>query len=67
MFVKNKEAQEDGKGSKWSLTALKAYYESVGIDSTAVRLLIYLVILKDQRRDNKDVYLSWTHHARYPF
>lgn len=38
MFVKNKEAEEDGKGSKWSLTALRAYYDSVGIDANAVSL-----------------------------
>lgn len=58
MFIKNKEAQEDGKGSKWSLTALRAYYESVGIDSTAVKLLTYLVVLKNQGRYYQDVHFS---------
>lgn len=36
MFVKNKESEEDGKGSKWSLTALRAFYTSQGVDPVAV-------------------------------
>lgn len=32
-FVKNSQPDQDGQGSKWSLTALRKYYESIGIDS----------------------------------
>ena len=32
-FVKNSKAEVDGEGSKWSLKALKKYYESNGINS----------------------------------
>jgi tubulin polyglutamylase TTLL4 len=32
-FVKNTKEERDGEGSKWSLTALKKHYESMGINS----------------------------------
>jgi hypothetical protein len=32
-FVKNTKEEKDGEGSKWSHTALRKHYESVGIDS----------------------------------
>ena len=35
-FVRNCKAEIDGEGSKWSLTALRKYYESVGIDANKV-------------------------------
>jgi len=35
-FVKNEQSDEDGQGSKWSLSALRKYYDSHNIDSNAV-------------------------------
>jgi tubulin polyglutamylase TTLL4 len=32
-FVKNTKEEKDGEGSKWSLTALRKHYESIGINS----------------------------------
>lgn len=39
-FVRNCKAEIDGEGSKWSLKALRKYYESVGIDAQKVPLSI---------------------------
>ena len=38
-FVKNSKSEKDGEGSKWSLTALRKYYDSVGINSEKVNVL----------------------------
>ena len=35
-FVKNSKTEKDGEGSKWSHTALKKYYDSIGINSEKV-------------------------------
>lgn len=35
-FVKNSKAEQDGHGSKWSLSALRAFYAKIGIDSRKV-------------------------------
>lgn len=43
-FVKNAKAELDGQGSKWSLTALKAHYDSIGISSKTVNYLLNIVI-----------------------
>lgn len=56
MFVKNKEADEDGQGSKWSLTALKSYYQSIGVDSVTVMLLLYSAVRTHQRNHRKNVH-----------
>lgn len=45
-FVKNSKAEQDGQGSKWSLTALKKWYEDHGIDSTALFNQIKDIIIK---------------------
>ena len=48
-FIKNHNSVEDGKGSKWSLKALRKYYESIGVNSDKVFFLLnnsYLVKLK---------------------
>ena len=31
-FVKNSKAEQDGQGSKWSISALKKHYDSIGIN-----------------------------------
>lgn len=56
MFVKNKEADEDGQGSKWSLTALKSYYQSIGIDSVAVRSMLYVAVRTHQGNHHQDLH-----------
>ena len=38
-YVKNSKAEQDGQGSKWSISALRKYYDDNGIDSKAVRNL----------------------------
>ena len=43
-FVKNSKAELDGTGSKWSITALKKYYDEHGINSKAVIIITNLVI-----------------------
>lgn len=45
-FVKNNKAEKDGEGSKWSITALKKYYEDNGIDSHKLFLNIKDIIIK---------------------
>lgn len=37
-FVKNNKAELDGQGSKWSLSALQAHYESIGINAKQVKI-----------------------------
>ena len=64
-FVKNSKAEQDGQGSKWSLTALKAYYESVGINSQKVQIDDNLVILRNKRHHHKDMHQCRTSDARY--
>lgn len=46
-FIKNHNSVEDGKGSKWSLKALRKYYETMGIDSNKVISYEMLVIRKN--------------------
>ena len=64
-FVKNSKAEQDGQGSKWSLTALKAYYESVGINSQKVQIDDNLVILRNKRHHHKDMHQCRTSDAGY--
>lgn len=40
-FVKNSKAEVDGVGSKWSLKALKKYYETNGIDVKKVNIFSF--------------------------
>ena len=43
-FVKNSKAEQDGQGSKWSLSALRAHYDSIGINSKKVNIDNNIVI-----------------------
>ncbi len=45
-FVKNSKAEKDGEGSKWSLTALKKFYDENGIDTKQLFASIKDVIIK---------------------
>ena len=40
-FVKNTKEEKDGEGSKWSLTALKKHYDSIGINSDKVKFNLF--------------------------
>jgi phosphoribosylaminoimidazole (AIR) synthetase len=45
-FVKNSKAEKDGEGSKWSISALKKYYEELGIDINHLFANVKDVIIK---------------------
>lgn len=45
-FVKNSKAEKDGQGSKWSITALKKFYDENGIDTKQLFNNIKDVIIK---------------------
>ena len=52
---------------QWSLTALKKFYESVGINSEKVANYIILVIWSNQRCYYKNLYFSLACYAWYSF
>ncbi|RLO04249.1 hypothetical protein DYB28_006892 [Aphanomyces astaci] len=45
-FQSNQDAATDGEGSKWSYQALQAYFETQGLDPTAIHLDIAALIVK---------------------
>ena len=45
-FVSNKNAGEDDKGNKWSISALCKHLESIGVDSNLLWSRIYDIIIK---------------------
>ena len=45
-FVKNKDANDDGKGSKWSLSALFEHLNNIGVDCSLLWTRIYDIIIK---------------------
>ncbi|RQM28641.1 hypothetical protein B5M09_007991 [Aphanomyces astaci] len=45
-FQSNQDAAADGEGSKWSYQALQAYFETQGLDPTAIHLDIAALIVK---------------------
>ena len=45
-FVQNSNANEDGKGNKWSLSALFNHLESIGVDCDLLWSRIYDIIIK---------------------
>lgn len=45
-FCRNEDSTNDGEGSKWSLQALRRYFQQVGIDDVAVINDIKDVIIK---------------------
>jgi tubulin polyglutamylase TTLL4 len=45
-FVKNSKEDKDGEGSKWSLTALRKYYEANGINSEKVLIFLFSSSMK---------------------
>ena len=57
-FVYNKNQDEDGVGSKWSIQALKRYFRSRGINDTPIwaaidDLIIKTVISIDEKTNTK--------------
>ncbi len=64
-FVKNKKEEKDGEGSKWSLTALKKHYESIGIDSKKVTIFINVVVLLNKRCYYQNLHICGTRNARH--
>ena len=54
-FVKNTKEEKDGEGSKWSLTALKKHYESMGVNSDKVCFSLFSFSIRSKKLSLKHV------------